>query len=300
MLEMLIREKQRGFTLVELLVVISVVGILAGILLPSLAKAKAKANRMKCASNLRQIHAAFTMFSSDYDGRLPWTLTHDQGVELWQGLYGKEHTGAHHLWDIQFLFLPAPIRKELGTSRLLSSPCDPETHEWIDHEIQHGKWDGFGHAFDGVHVHMDHRSLSYALHLGSDMQRPSTMLALSRNITGDKCYEFNYPAGPMLPSYDKYFGMALRTAKDGSEGHEFVGNDEKSPVRLQNYAIAGLGPSQGQFVRADGSTILAGNSGLGAAIRSHSTASGGVFKGVNENLTRPTQEDIPPDKLDVD
>ena len=64
--------------------------------------------------------------------------------------------------------------------------------------------------------------------------------------------------------------------------------------------MAGLGSGQGQFVRADGSTILAGNAGLVAAIRSHSTASGGVFKGVNENLTRPTQEDIPPDKLDVD
>ena len=297
---MLILGKKRGFTLVELLVVISVVGILAGILLPSLAKAKAKANRVKCASNLRQIHAAFAMFSSDYDGRLPWTLTHDQGVELWKGLYGKEHTGAHHLWDIQFLFLPAPVRKELGTSRLLSSPCDPETHEWIDHEIQHGKWDGFGHAFDGVHVHMDHRSLSYAIHLGSDMQRPSTLLGLSRNVVGDKCYEFNYPAGLMLPSYDEYFGMSLRAGKT-EPGHQgFLGNDEKSSVRLQNYAMAGLGSGQGQFVRADGSTVLAWNAGLVTAIRSHSTASGGVFKGANENLTRPTQEDIPPDKLDVD
>lgn len=297
---MLILGKKRGFTLVELLVVISLVGILAGILLPLLAKAKVKANRMKCASNLRQVHAAFTMFSSDYDGRLPWTLTYDQGVELWQGLYGQEHTGAHHLWDIQFLFLPAPVRKELGTSRLLSSPCDPETHEWIDHEIQHGKWDGFGHAFDGVHVHMDHRSLSYAIHLGSDMQRPSTLLGLSRNVAGDKGYEFNYPAGLMLPSYDEYFGMALRAGKTEPGNQGFVGNDEKRSVKLQNYAMAGLGSGQGQFARADGSTILADNTGLIAAIRTHSTASGGVFKGVNENLTRPTQEDIPPHKIDVD
>ena len=297
---MLILSKKRGFTLVELLVVITVIGILAGVLLPSLAKAKVKANRVKCASNLRQIHGAFTMFSGNYDGRLPWTLTHDQGVELWQGLYGKNHTGTHHLWDIQFLFLPAPIRKELGTSRLLSSPCDPETHEWINHEIQHGKWDGFGHAFDGVHVHMDHRSLSYAIHLGSDMQRPSTLLGLSRNVVGDKCYGFNYPAGLMLPSYDEYFGMALRVGKTEPGNQGFVGNGEKSSVRLQNYAMAGLSSGQGQFVRADGSTVLAVNAGLVAAIRSHSTASGGVFKGVNENLTRPTQEDIPPDKLDVD
>jgi len=296
---MLLKGKQRGFTLVELLVVIAVIGVLAGMLLPALAKAKAKANRMKCANNLRQIHTAFMMFSGDYDGRLPWTLTHEQGVQLWQGLYGKQHSGAHHLWDIQFLFLPAPIRKELGTSRLLSSPCDPETHQWIDKEIQHGKWEGFGHAFDGVHVIMDYRSLSYALHLGSDMQRPSTLLALSRNISGDSSYEFNYPSGPMLPSYNQYFGTALHTDKAGMASQAFVGNTEQDPVRLQNYGMAGLGASQGQFVRADGSTVLASNSDLASAVRDHGGATGGVFKGVNENLTRPTQEKIPPQNLRV-
>jgi len=166
-------------------------------------------------------------------------------------------------------------------------------------EIQHGKWDSFGHAFDGVHVHMDYRSLSYALHLGSDMQRPSTMLALSRNITGDKCYEFSYPAGPTLPSYDKYFGTALHTDKAGMVSQAFVGNTEQDPARLQNYGMAGLEASQGQFVRTDGSTVLASNSDLASAVRDHGDATGGVFEGVNENLTRPTQEKIPPDKLDV-
>ena len=295
--DMLKRSSLSGFTLVELLVVVAIIGLLAGMLLPSLAKAKVKANRMKCGNNLKHVHMAFTLFADDYDGRLPWLLTHRQGERLWQSLYGSGHTGAHHLWDVQFLFLPAPIREELGTARLLASPVDPETHPWIDKEIQHGKWDGFGHAFDGVHVHMDYRSLSYALHLGSDMQRPSTLLAVTRNVAGESCYEFDYPAGTATPSYQKYLGMALRTANTGKMSHFFVGNDETDPVRLQNYGTAGLGASQGQFVRADGSVKLGNNADLASVVHAHGAATGGMFKGVNENLTRPTQEVIPPNIL---
>ena len=61
----------QAFTLVELLVVIAIIGVLAALLMPALASAKAKSKRVACLNNMRQVSMAVHLYAGDFGGNLP-------------------------------------------------------------------------------------------------------------------------------------------------------------------------------------------------------------------------------------
>ncbi len=143
-----------GFTLVGLLVIIAVLAILAAMLLPALAAAKRKAQRVNCVNNLKQSGLAFRIWEGDNNDKMP------MDVPMANGGTEEFDTGAGTFRHFQVM------SNELSTPKILVCPADTRVAA-------------------ANFVHLNNQNVSYFVGLDAQEVYPRRFLDGDRNLTAD-------------------------------------------------------------------------------------------------------------------
>jgi prepilin-type N-terminal cleavage/methylation domain-containing protein len=237
-----ILKQKKAFTLIELLVVIAIIAILAALLLPALAAAKRKAQRINCVNDLKQVGIAFRLWEGDNKDRYPMAVQTASGGAL-EAIYSALNATPNPVYNECSIF--TVMSNECNTPKILFCPADNGIWNLLLRAAA-TNWATFDPSIQNPAQTVSFQFLSYFVCGDAFESYPQMILTGDRNI-GDCNGTYGIPApvtnASSVPKFVQWGSVGGATpvwAWDQASLHLKNGNIGLADGSVQQTTIAGL------------------------------------------------------------